>query len=52
MDVLSKLMPCAINTDNNLNCLLIARMVNLSLEYGNSNASCFGYRLAWLGFGR
>jgi PAS domain S-box-containing protein len=43
MDVLSKLMPAGNNADNNLNCLLITRMVNLSLEYGNSNASCLGY---------
>ena len=43
MNVLSKLMPSGNNTDNNLNCLLIARMVNLSLVYGNSNASCLGY---------
>ncbi len=43
MNVLSKLMPSGNNTDNNLNSLLIARMVNLSLVYGNSNASCLGY---------
>ena len=43
MDVLTKLMPSAQTTDNNLTRLLIARMVNLSLEYGNSNASCVGY---------
>ena len=36
-------MPSGNNTDNNLNYLLITRMVNLSLEYGNSNASCLGY---------
>ena len=43
MNVLTKLMPSANNTDNKLNCLLILRMVNLSLEFGNSTASCFGY---------
>jgi PAS domain S-box-containing protein len=43
MNVLSKLVPSGNNTDNNLNYLLITRMVNLSLEYGNSNASCLGY---------
>ena len=43
MDVLSMLMPSGNNTDNNLNCLLIARAVNFSLEYGNCNASCVGY---------
>jgi predicted ATPase/GAF domain-containing protein len=43
MDVLTKLMPPAFMTDENLACLMSARMVNLSLEYGNSNASCCGY---------
>jgi PAS domain S-box-containing protein len=43
MNVLSMLMPSGNNTDKNLNCLLVTRMVNLSLEYGNSNASCVGY---------
>ncbi|MBR0735060.1 AAA family ATPase [Bradyrhizobium japonicum] len=43
MNVLSKLMPSGNNTDYNLNCLLIARMVNLSLLHGNSDASCLGY---------
>lgn len=43
MNVLSKLVPSGNITNNNLNHLLIARMVNLSLEYGNSNASCLGY---------
>ena len=33
----------ATNQDQNLYHLLIARVVNLSLEYGNSNASCFSY---------
>ena len=43
MDVLTKLTPSAQTTDNNLNRLLLAYMVNLSLEYGNSDASCVGY---------
>ena len=43
MNVLSKLVPAGNNTDNKLNYLLVTRMVNLSLEYGNSNASCLGY---------
>jgi PAS domain S-box-containing protein len=43
MNVLSMLMPSGNNTDKNLNCLLVARMANLSLEYGNSNPSCVGY---------
>ena len=47
MDVLTKLMPPAFMTDANLSCLMTARMVNLSLEHGNSNASCCGY--VWFG---
>ncbi len=43
MNVLCMLMPSGNNADNNLNCLLVTRMVNLSLEHGNSNASCVGY---------
>jgi PAS domain S-box-containing protein len=43
MNVLSKLMPSGNNSDNNLDTLLVMRMVNLSLEYGNCNASCLGY---------
>jgi PAS domain S-box-containing protein len=47
MDVLTKLMPPALMTDEKLLCLMTTRMVNLSLEYGNTNASCCGY--VWLG---
>jgi PAS domain S-box-containing protein len=47
MDVLTKLMPPAFMSDENLACLMSARMVNLSLEYGNGNASCCGY--VWFG---
>jgi PAS domain S-box-containing protein len=43
MNVLSMLMPSGNNSDKNLNFLLVTRLVNLSLEYGNSNASCVGY---------
>jgi predicted ATPase len=42
MDVLTKLRMPALMTDEKLLCLMITRMVNLSLEYGNSNASCAG----------
>ena len=47
MDVLTKVMPSTQCTDDKLLCLIITRMVNLSLEYGNSNASCCGY--VWFG---
>jgi PAS domain S-box-containing protein len=43
MNVLSKLLPSGNYTDPNLNGLVVARMVNLSLEYGNCNESCVGY---------
>ena len=43
MDVLLAAVPPASYTDENL-CLLVAlRIANLSLEHGNSDASCFGY---------
>lgn len=37
----------ALFTDENLHCLLVCRMANLSLEYGNSDSSCIAY--VWLG---
>ena len=45
MDVLTKVTPSAQTTDKNLNRLLLAYVVNLSMEYGNSAASCVGYVL-------
>jgi len=47
MDVLTRLMPPAFMSDENLARLMTTRMVNLSLEHGNDNASCCGY--VWLG---
>jgi PAS domain S-box-containing protein len=41
--VLTKIMVPALLTDQNLDCLTICRAVNLSLERGNSDASCFAY---------
>jgi predicted ATPase/two-component sensor histidine kinase len=43
LDALTPAVPAAIFTDENLNCLILCRMVNLSLEYGNCDASCFAY---------
>jgi tetratricopeptide (TPR) repeat protein len=37
----------ALFTDENLLCLVLCRMANISLEHGNSDASCFTY--VWLG---
>ena len=45
MDVLSALLSAARCTDENLRWLTIGRMVNLSLEHGNSDASCTAYAL-------
>jgi GAF domain-containing protein len=42
-DVLTKVVPPALFTDRNLLALVICRMVNLSLEHGNSDGSCFAY---------
>ncbi|MRG55340.1 AAA family ATPase [Phyllobacterium sp. SYP-B3895] len=47
LDVLTRLVPTAVNVDPKLHRLMIARMVVLSLEQGNSGASCCGY--VWLG---
>ncbi|WP_437594472.1 sensor histidine kinase [Sorangium sp. So ce1000] len=43
MDVLSSCDVPALFSDKNLLSLLVARMVNLSLEHGNSDASCLAY---------
>ena len=48
LDVLTKLVPPALYTDANLLSLVICRAVNLSLERGNSDASCVAYVSAWL----
>ena len=47
LDVLTKVLTPALFTDANLLSLLICRMVNLSLEHGNTDASCYAY--VWLG---
>jgi predicted ATPase/signal transduction histidine kinase len=47
LDVLTEVVTPALFTDANLLSLVICRMVNLSLEHGNSDGSCFAY--VWLG---
>jgi PAS domain S-box-containing protein len=47
MNVLSALFVPALSTDRNLLRLLFCRMVNLSLKYGTTDASPYGY--AWFG---
>jgi PAS domain S-box-containing protein len=43
LDVLTRSMAPALFTDLNLFSLVLCRMVNLSLEYGNTDASCYAY---------
>jgi predicted ATPase/signal transduction histidine kinase len=43
MDVLSWASSPAIFTDERLHCLLVTRLANMSLEHGNSAASCLAY---------
>ena len=43
MDVFMDLVPSAVSTDRNLVDLVLVRMVNLSLEHGNCDASCYAY---------
>ena len=43
MDVLTRSQSPALFTDDNLHCLLVGRMANLSLEHGNSDGSCLAY---------
>jgi len=43
LEVLTEVVTPALFTDEHLESLVICRMVNLSLEHGNSDASCFAY---------
>lgn len=43
LDVLTEVVPPALFTDENLVSLVICRMVNLAIEHGNSDGSCFAY---------
>src|SRR4030095_11011100 len=45
LDVLSKLAPPALYTDLNLFSLTLCRAVNLSLERGNCDGSCYAYAM-------
>src|SRR6202043_3982787 len=48
LDVLTKLGPPARYTDANLRCLVICRAVNLSIEGGNCDGSCYAYTVLGL----
>src|SRR6185437_4438178 len=43
LNVLTEVVTPALFTDENLLALIICRMVNLSLEHGNSDGSCVAY---------
>jgi PAS domain S-box-containing protein len=43
LDVFTEVVMTAIYTDANFYALVLCRMVSLSLEHGNSDASCFAY---------
>jgi PAS domain S-box-containing protein len=43
LDVLTKLMPAAFFTDANMASLVTCKAVNLSLQHGNCDGSCFAY---------
>ena len=43
LDVLTKLEPPALFTNANLYSLIVSRAVNLSIEHGNCDGSCFAY---------
>jgi predicted ATPase/two-component sensor histidine kinase len=43
LDVLTAVLPPAFFSDENLVCLVLCRMANLSIEHGNSDASSIGY---------
>jgi len=47
LDVFTGIVPPALFTDTGFLALVICRMVSLSLEHGNSDASCYAY--VWLG---
>ncbi len=43
LDVLTEIVNTALHSDENLSSLVICHMVTLSVEHGNSDASCFAY---------
>ncbi len=47
LDVFTEIVTPALFYDENLSSLVVCRMVNLSLAYGNCDGSCFGY--VWFG---
>lgn len=48
LDVLTRLGPSAYYSDANLRSLIVCRAVNLSLEHGNGDGSCYAYAVLGL----
>jgi predicted ATPase/signal transduction histidine kinase len=51
IDVMATLDSPALFYDNSLGCLIIGRIINLSLEHGHADGSCFAYVYSNLAFG-
>jgi PAS domain S-box-containing protein len=51
MDVLTSVVSPALFTDQNLYCIVLGRMANLSLEHGNSDASSYAYAIVGTALG-
>jgi PAS domain S-box-containing protein len=51
IDAMTVLDPPALFFDNSLGCLILGRIINLSLEHGHADGSCFAYVYSNLAFG-
>ena len=51
IDVMAVLDSPALFYDNSLGCLILGRIINLSLEHGHADGSCFAYVYSNLAFG-
>ena len=51
IDVLAHLASPALFSDSGLGCLVLGRIINLSLEHGHADGSCFAYVYSNLAFG-
>jgi predicted ATPase/signal transduction histidine kinase len=51
IDVMAVLDSPALFFDNSLGCLIVGRIINLSLEHGHADGSCFAYVYSNLAFG-
>jgi predicted ATPase/C4-dicarboxylate-specific signal transduction histidine kinase len=51
IDVMAVIDPPALFFDNSLGCIILGRIINLSLEHGHADGSCFAYVYSNLAFG-